>query len=93
VTMELFREDGSPAWSTVLQGGGQALTPVRGYRVGAVPPGSYFVRVAAEGFVASLFDGVPCGEGCDVTAGVPVEIRATEVSPGIDFVLDPAPDP
>lgn len=60
------------------------------YQVGALPAGTYFVRVSAPGFAGALFDGLPCAGGCDVTSGNPVKIRVNEETSRIDFVLEPA---
>lgn len=90
--VEVFLDDGSPAFSTVLGGDAaprQLVAREDAYLVGALPADTYFVRVSADGFAPALYDGVPCPGACDVTAGTPVTIRVNEETSGIDFVLDP----
>ncbi|MCC7009391.1 MAG: carboxypeptidase regulatory-like domain-containing protein, partial [Acidobacteria bacterium] len=54
--------------------------------------GSYFVRTAAYGIglnlVDEVYDNIPCGPACSVTAGTPVSVTAGVTHGGIDFALD-----
>lgn len=57
------------------------------YRVGGLPPGSYFVRAEAPGVVGELFGGGPCPLKCDPRAGTPVTVDADGTTEGVDFHL------
>lgn len=59
-----------------------------GYRVGGLPPGSYFVRAEAPGLVGELYGGVTCPLKCDPESGTPVPVRGNASTKDVDFQLD-----
>lgn len=58
------------------------------YRLTRLPPGSYKVAVGRSAYRAEVYDGIPCGETCDLSLGQNVTAGLNQVATGIDFALE-----
>jgi hypothetical protein len=61
------------------------------YTLGAMSPGSYFVRTSLFGtlnYVDKLYDNITCSP-CTVTTGTPVVVTAGTIRSGVNFALVP----
>jgi len=58
------------------------------YTALGLPTGTYFARTfASTGHVNRLYNGAPCGLGCQVTTGTPITVTAGATASGVDFAL------
>lgn len=58
------------------------------YRLTRLPAGSYKVAVGRSAYRAEVWNGIPCGESCDVSLGQNVTVGLDQVATGIDFALE-----
>ncbi len=58
------------------------------FTVEGAPVGNVFVTAWDFGYVREVYDDLPCGDSCDVTAGTPISVELGEAVTGIDFALD-----
>lgn len=58
------------------------------YRIFRLPPGTYKVAVGRSAYRAEVYDGIFCGDLCDVALGQDVAVGLGEVATGIDFALE-----
>ncbi|MCG6964785.1 MAG: carboxypeptidase-like regulatory domain-containing protein, partial [Acidobacteria bacterium] len=63
------------------------------YEIEGLPGGSYFVTATEASHRGQLYDGLPCYDSCDPTAGTPIQVGAGATTGDIDFALDPWPTP
>ncbi len=60
-----------------------------GYTVTGLPAGTYVALAGrSSSYLAELYDGLPCAVSCDLAQGTPIEVRAGETTPDVDFALD-----
>ncbi len=58
------------------------------YIVGPLAAGTYFATASSGDYLDQLYDGLPCPEDCDPTAGTPITVEADATTTGVDFTLD-----
>lgn len=80
VSVYLYHQDGTYVWKRQSDSQGA-------YRFDYVATGRYFLRANGAYVVGELYDGIPCDDGCDPTAGTPVDVEAAATTDGIDFRL------
>jgi hypothetical protein len=51
--------------------------------------GTYYARASGQGYLAVLYDDIPCTTGCTVTSGTPISVTLGATTAGIDFRLSP----
>ena len=51
--------------------------------------GTYYARGGGQGYLAELYDDIPCATGCTVTSGTPISVTVGATTTGIDFRLSP----
>jgi hypothetical protein len=57
-----------------------------------VPPGTYYARTKAPGYLDELYQDQPCpGGSCTIAGGVALEVAAGATRAGVDFALTAAP--
>ena len=77
-------------WDSTGSSAGFTHTDFAGdYRFSSLSPGTYFVTTSERNYLDELYDGFPCEDGCDVTAGTPVVVQSGVDSSDIDFGLLP----
>jgi len=80
-TIQLFDASGNLRGSTLTRSDGS-------YSILNISPGTYFARTAnTPTYVEQLYNRVPCGPGCVVTAGKPITVTAGATTSNIIFVL------
>jgi 5-hydroxyisourate hydrolase-like protein (transthyretin family) len=67
--------------------GASATDSAGRYAIAGISPGPHYARTSnAQGFVDSLYPGIPCEPACDVLSGAPINI-ATGTVAAVDFAL------
>ena len=61
--------------------------PAGDYTVGGLSPESHFALVDHAQLDSELYDGIPCADGCEPTAGTPIAVDLNATTAGIDFDL------
>ncbi len=87
--------DGSPltGWMWLYDGSGQLLhtaylNGLGEYRVVGLEAGTYYLKATSSGYVAEIYDDVPCAPDCDPSTGLALVVTEGQHLQGIDFALD-----
>ncbi len=81
VNVEVYDASGALISGDSTDGAGQ-------YVAVGLDPGPHFAVASGFEYLAELYDGMPCADGCDPTAGTPIAVNLNTATGDVDFTLD-----